>query len=113
MPHYDYVCGNCDHKLCDVYQSIKDKPLLKCTACNKKSLERVIYAPLSFTRKEPTTIGQLAERNSKRLGRAEISERESKDRESKKSAMDSAKKEVFKKINKMNDEQKRAYIENG
>lgn len=73
----------------------------------------MIYAPISFMRRDPTTIGQLADRNAKRLGKSEISERESKDVDSKKNAMKQAKKELTSRINKMNDDQKRRYIENG
>ena len=66
MPHYDYECESCKHQLLDVQQSIKDDALTKCPNCNNDTLSRIITGGLGFTYKsEPTTIGQLAERNYK------------------------------------------------
>ena len=71
MPLYDYVCSNCDHEINDVQQSIKDKPLQKCPQCGMKKLERVIYGGDIFVKGEAKTIGQLADRNSKKMGKYE------------------------------------------
>jgi putative FmdB family regulatory protein len=40
MPTYDYVCTKCDHAF-EVFQSMKDSPLVKCPKCGRKSLKRV------------------------------------------------------------------------
>jgi len=113
MPVYDYECKNCSNKLYDVEQSVKDPPLVKCSQCRKKSLERVIFPPTVFVRQEATTVGQLSERNAKKLGRSEVQERTLKDKDSKKTALKEAKKEMYSKINKMTASQKTRFIEDG
>jgi putative FmdB family regulatory protein len=113
MPRYDYECSNCGNKLEDVYQQITDNPLKKCKSCNKKTLERVIFAPHVYVRGEATTIGHLAERNSEKMGKSQVQEKTLQDKESKKEALKEAKKEMHSKINSMNANQKRRYIENG
>jgi len=41
MPTYEYRCNSCGHQ-CDIFQSIKDRPLRKCPACAKLSMKRLI-----------------------------------------------------------------------
>ena len=41
MPTYEYHCKACGHE-CDIFQSIKDRPLRKCPVCGKQSLKRLI-----------------------------------------------------------------------
>lgn len=113
MPRYDYECSACGHKMENVYQEINDKPLKKCSSCKKHKLERIIFAPHVFVRGEATTMGQLAERNSKKMGKSQVEDMSNKDKESKKSALKEAKSEMHSKINKMSASQKRRYIENG
>jgi predicted nucleic acid-binding Zn ribbon protein len=96
----------------DVYQEIKEKPLKKCSSCKKHKLERVIFAPHVFVRGEATTLGQLAERNSEKMGKSQVQEKTLQDKESKKDSLKEAKKEMHSKINKMSATQKRRYIEN-
>ena len=110
---YDYKCSGCNHELFDVQQSIKDKPLVKCDSCGGDTLERVLFAPTIFVKQEATTIGQLSERNSKKLGRQEVQERTLKDKDSKKTAMKEARREMHSKINGMNESQRRRFVENG
>lgn len=74
MITYNYKCSVCQHTI-EVRQSIKDKPLQKCPACNQHSLERVIYGGLGFNMdREPTTLGQQAERNAKKMGKTKVQE---------------------------------------
>ena len=40
MPTYTYRCNKCKHEY-DVFQSIKDKALTKCTECNGKVLRLI------------------------------------------------------------------------
>jgi putative FmdB family regulatory protein len=47
MPTYEYVCDACAHEL-EAFQSMKDDPLTKCPACNKKKLRRRISAGAGF-----------------------------------------------------------------
>lgn len=113
MPTYDYLCSNCETELKDLHQSTTEKAITHCTSCGNDTLERVIHSPMIFVRQEATTIGQLSERNAKRLGQSEVQERTLQDKDSKKSALKEAKKEIGSKINKMNSEQKRRFIEGG
>ena len=110
MPLYDYVCSNCQHKIEDMYQSIKAKPLVKCNKCNKMTLERVIYGGDVFVRREATTIGQLSDRNTKKMGKYEL---ESKQKEDNTKQERSEKQKLHKKINSMDDTQKRKWIMEG
>lgn len=111
MPVYDYLCSNCETELKDVHQSITEKAIIHCANCGNDTLERVIHSPMIFVRQEATTIGQLSERNTKRLGRSEVEERTLQDKDSKKSALKQARKEMHSEINKMSATQRRKYIE--
>ena len=93
-----------------MYQSIKAKPLVKCNKCNKMTLERVIYGGDVFVRREATTIGQLSDRNTKKMGKYEL---ESKQKEDNTKQERSEKQKLHKKINSMDDTQKRKWIMEG
>jgi len=41
MPTYEYECAGCGHQF-DAFQSIKARPLRKCPACGKNTLQRLI-----------------------------------------------------------------------
>ena len=110
MPLYDYVCSNCQHEIEDVQQSIKDKPLVKCDQCGHMALERIIYGGDIFVRREATTIGQLADRNTKKMGKYEV---ESKQKEDNMKQKSSDKQKLHKKINSMDHTQKRKWIMEG
>ena len=43
MPTYDYICENCGDQF-EQFQSIKDKPIRKCSKCKKLALKRLIGA---------------------------------------------------------------------
>lgn len=110
MPHYEYACNYCGFIQKDVYQKITDKPLEECPRCKHKTFERLISGGLmGFVKGEATTIGQLSERNTKKMGKYELQEKVLKEKDTKKEAM----KEVRKEINKMTETQKRNFIENG
>ena len=110
MPLYDYVCSNCQHELENVHQSIKDKPLIKCEQCNYRTLERVIYGGHVFVRREATTIGQLSDRNTKKMGKYEL---ESKQKEHMAKKQPSEQQKLNRKINSMTNDQKRKWIKEG
>lgn len=108
MPIYEYRCEDCGEETQEA-QGIKDSPLKKCPVCGKMSLERLISTTTGFVRGEPTTVGQLAERNSKKMGRSQIQEKDLKYKEDTKQA----KQEAYREINKMSPDQQRRFIENG
>ena len=110
MPLYDYVCSNCEHEIENVYQSIKDKPLVKCEQCGHMALERIIYGGHVFVRREATTIGQLSDRNTKKMGKYELESKQKKHMAKKKL---SQQQKLNKKINSMTASQKRKWIQEG
>jgi putative FmdB family regulatory protein len=113
MPVYEYKCHGCEKEV-DISQSIKEKPKKKCPLCNQLKLERLISTTTCFVRGDPTTIGQLSERNIKSIGKDFIQEKNAKYKETMKINEESTKRnQINQKINKMSSEQKRKYIENG
>ena len=71
MLSYDYECASC-YLIFEVQQGIKEKPLTKCPHCDG-TIERVLLAaPFGFVKGEPRTIGQLADRNTKKMGKYEL-----------------------------------------
>lgn len=110
---YDYGCDKCGFLWEDVEQSIHDEPKKKCPRCKKNTLSRLISAGLPpIVKGEANTLGQLAERNSKKMGKYKVSEERGKYEET----IDKVAKETqeeHKKINKMTDAQKARFIENG
>lgn len=109
---YEYRCNNCQHEF-EAVQTIKEKPLKKCPSCKKNKLERLISVTTGFVRRDATTIGQVADRNAKKLGKNEVQERDLKKKSDTKVALDQAKVELNRTINKMSEDQKRKYIDNG
>lgn len=111
---YDYECDSCGAEVYDIEQTVSDTPLTKCPKCGEKSLYRVLLAaPSASVQSDAVTIGQLAERNAKKLGREEVQERTLKDKDSKKEALKQARKEMHSKINKMSEAQQKKYILDG
>jgi putative FmdB family regulatory protein len=43
MPFYEYQCTKCGHEE-EVLQKISDKPLKKCPACGKSSMQKMVSA---------------------------------------------------------------------
>jgi len=113
MPLHDYHCENCAVDFTDIYQKYEDAPLTKCDQCGKNTLIKIFSPPTFFVSQEATTVGQIADRNAKKLGRQEIQERSLKNKDETKTALNEAKKEMNSKINKMSEVQKRKFIDNG
>ena len=83
MINYDYICKNCGHELKDVLQSIKADPLTYCEKCGEQSLSRVIFGGRAAFVENVSTIGQLADKNTKKMGHYKKSEIEAKAKENK------------------------------
>lgn len=114
MPTYEYKCSSCEHSF-EIVQSMKDKQKRKCPACKKPKLEKVLGTPMVFVKGEPQTIGHLADRNTQKMGRYELGDKEGKRKEAAKKD-----KPIFgegaaskKEIQKMTPAQKKRYIEEG
>jgi len=110
VPHYDYACRHCGFHQLDVYQSINDKPLVGCPKCKKRTFERLISGGLTaFVAQEPSTIGQLADKNAK-LNRSKLSEIACQKKENEPQKEDRS---HIRKINKMTPQQKHKWIMEG
>ena len=82
MPTYDYGCNHCGFLWKDVTQSINDTPKKKCPKCSKMTLDRILFGGIHvFTRGEATTLGQLAEQNTKKMGHYELQDKRAKTKE--------------------------------
>lgn len=110
MPIYEYECQSCSYNF-EIEQKVKDKPKKKCPHCKKMKLERLISRTLGFVHGDINTIGQLAETNSKKMGKYKLSEIQAKKDE--KEGPVKKRKELHKKINKMTPLQKRKFIYEG
>lgn len=103
MPNYEYECAACSHNF-EIYQGVKDPVKRKCPACKKMRLERLIF-PVMGQVKSIRTLGQLAEKNTKKAGSS--LQTEDNDR---KAAAKSKIREINE-INRMTEKQKIKYIE--
>lgn len=119
MPLYVYVCENCENEF-EISQSIKDEPLIHCSMCDTDSLYKSMQP--CFIHGEPTTLGQLAERNTKKASKEKLA----KIREEHKSMGKKAKKqmyedagithvdnELYNKLNKATKEEKQRFVKDG
>ena len=118
MINYDSICKSCGHELKDVLQSIKDDPLTVCEKCGDHSLERVIFGGRAAFVENVSTIGQLADKNTKNMGHYKKSEINAKAEEVKKANQPKSfwgKHATANKseINNMTPEQKTNYIMKG
>lgn len=113
MPNYEYSCHQCGFLWENVQQSIHDKPKKQCPRCKKMTLSRNIFGGLPpFVKGEVTTIGQLADKNAKIMGKYGVSERDAIKKEGVDQVMEERKAENTK-IGKMSETQKERYIANG
>lgn len=97
MIRYMYGCENCD--LCfEIEESIKDQPLTECLECGG-NLHRLIPRTFNFAvRQDPKTVGHLADRNTREMGRYELEERRVLDKLNKKAAKKAGQEELSKKL---------------
>ena len=112
MPTYDFecfVCGATD----EVIQPMDAPSELDCPMCNEKNAFRKVFltAPTAFVKGEPTTVGQLADRNTKTMGRYELQDKKAKD--IKVNEEQKSKTALHRKINKMTPQQKADWIRKG
>mgnify|MGYP003656204632 CR=1 FL=1 len=118
MPTYDYECQDCSHEF-EQFHGFNDTPS-PCEKCNSENVEIVVnQAPVGFVKGEPTTLGQLAESNTKNMGRYELEAKRAK--QEKGNLKNKEPKEWWRKsgnasqkeIGKMSKAQKAKYIQGG
>jgi putative FmdB family regulatory protein len=115
MPTYDYLCNDCGCEFERIHGFGKTPDPCECGSSNIKIV--INQAPAAFVKGEPTTLGQLAESNTKNMGRYELEDK----RAYQEAGKQKPKKEWWQKsgnassadINKMSKTQKAKYIRDG
>lgn len=74
MPLYEYACPDCELAF-EMLQKMSDDVLKVCPFCSKKTLTKLFSVPHIQIESEPKTIGELAERNTKKMSKDELSEK--------------------------------------
>lgn len=108
-----YICDNdkCNHSF-DVSQAYNDDRLKKCPKCKGHSLYQDLTGMHVSVIREATTIGQLAEKNTKKMGRYELEHKMEKDGLNEQ-AKNREKRKKLNKLSVMTKEQKVKYINEG
>ena len=114
MPTYDFECEPCAYYT-EIFQSYRDPSVHKCPICEQETLKKVfISPPIGFVRGEPQSIGQIADRNTQKMGKYELQEKRHKDQS--KSGISEEQKErrkLHQSITSMTPEQQVKYIKTG
>ena len=112
MPLYDFECEPCAYYT-EIRQGPNDPDTHACPLCEQETLKKVfINAPSISVIGEPSTIGHLADRNTKKMGRYEIEDKNAKNNINQdKDAIKT--KALRRKINSMTQEQKVKWIKEG
>ena len=105
MPVYEYKCSGCEHQF-EIVEALKAPVKRKCPECNNNLLERLLF-PVMGRVKSIKSIGQLAEKNTKRAGGSLDNPDEHKKKEVK------SKTKELNAINRMTKQQQIKYIEEG
>jgi len=74
MPIYHYACSECKEEF-ETSHSIKEPLRKSCPFCKLDGLTVVLDKPPVIINKEIKTIGQLAEKNARELGKYGLQER--------------------------------------
>lgn len=111
MPIYRYKCQECDFDD-EIRHSIKDPALKLCPRCDMESLERLINGIPHITVKEIKSVAQLAEHNSKLMGKEQV-ELKMESQNIRKNNEGRARVSEMYKLANLSDEKKKKYIETG
>ena len=118
MPTYEYRCEKCDHNF-EIVKMISDPHESVCPKCRKQTLYQVISPPTVFIKGEVTTLGQLADHNTAKMGTYELSDKRGKQKEGnlknkkEKNWVEKSGDATKSDINKMTRNQKARYIQDG
>ena len=113
-----HQCKKCDHNF-EIVKAFGDPDKKKCPDCGKHSLYQVISPPTIFVKGEATTLGQLAERNTSKMGTYELGDKRGKHQEGnlkskkEKGWIEKSGDATKSDINKMSKKQKANYIRDG
>jgi putative FmdB family regulatory protein len=115
MPTYDYQCNTCGIEF-EQFHGFKEEP--SPCKCGSSDIKIVInQPPIGFVKGEAKTLGQLAEKNTKKMGRYELDDRRAyqnaEKKEKKKDWWEKSGDASKSDINKMSKSQKAKYIRDG
>lgn len=85
-----YQCEACDDKFAEIGKRVGYKIKKKCPSCKKMALDTYTVGNISFFVKDVTTLGQLAEKDNKKLGKYGVEDKIRALENSKKEAQDEA-----------------------
>ena len=112
MPLYDFECEPCAYYT-EIRQGPDDPDKQVCPLCEQETLKKVfINAPSISVIGEPSTVRHLADRNTKKMGKYEIEDK-NKQNNAVQNTEASKAKALRRKINSMTQEQKVKWIEEG
>ena len=112
MPTYDFECEKCAYYT-EIRQRMEDPSSHKCPCCGDKTLVKVfINPPLTFVKGDPSTIGQLADRNTQKMGTYELEDKQNQHGMNK-NKEETQKRETHRKINTMTPERQAKWIHTG
>ena len=114
MPTYDFECEKCAYYT-EIKQGFEDPSTHTCPHCGEKTLVKVFINPPSISvRGEPTTIGHLAERNTSKMGKYEIDDRNANNNiHQDQNTPEKKRAKLNQRINKMTPTQKLKWIKDG
>lgn len=111
-----YECTECRKDYVEVTKATAPIAKHNCPKCNTP-LEGLIMGNIyGIVEHDPTTVGQLAERNTKKMGKYLVSEKDAQNKKEVDNGMrmyEKPSKELMKKLPKMNNRQKQRYIREG
>jgi|TARA_Y100000592_G_scaffold98487_1_gene171710 putative FmdB family regulatory protein len=112
MPTYDFECEKCAYYT-EITQRMDEPSEYECPHCGEETLIKVfINPPAMFVRGSPNTIGQLADRNTSKMGTYELQDK-THEHGMKQDQKAKQARETNRKINAMTPEQKINWIKNG
>jgi len=112
MPIYDFECEKCAYYT-EIKQRMEESSVYECPHCGDLTLKKVfINPPAMFVRGDPHTIGQMADRNTSKMGKYELQDKQAQDGANN-NKEEIKKGELHKKINAMTPAGKLKWIQNG
>lgn len=114
MPTYDFECEACAYYT-EIKQGFDGPSEHECPCCGKMTLVKVFINPPSImVRGEPKTIGQLADKNTSKMGKYELDDKNSQNKiHQRKNTPEYKRQQINRRINAMSQQEKINWIKNG
>jgi len=113
MPTYDFECEACAYYT-EIRQGFNDPSEHICPHCGKPTLVKVFINPPTISvRGEPKTIGQLADRNTEKMGTYELQDKNRTNNIHQENKEDVKRRDLNRKISRMTPTEKVKWIKDG